>query len=125
MLLQGLFSNPRENAQVARPSSLQSQFGGLYSGSSRLQSGPGVRGEHGLSGIESGGLRGKDSLYGIGEVEAQGPSERNEPEGFYKPSASHQLATPNLEDIFSRMSMERTSSTQGPAMSGGQGRSRD
>ena len=83
-----------------------------------------VRGEHGLPGLES-GLRGKDSLYGIREGEAQGPSERGEQEGFFKPSASHQLATPNLEDIFSRMSVERTSSSQGAGMSGGQGRSRE
>ena len=127
--LQGLFSNPRDSAPVAHPASLQSQFSSMYPNAPRLQSNqslggfsadPSLGGQ--LSGVDTQGLRGKDSLYGFAEG---GLPDRGEQEGYYKPPASHQVATPNLEDIFSRMNIERSPSAQGPASSVGQRRARE
>lgn len=65
-------------------------------------------------------LRGRDSFYGMAENETRGLTERAEPDSTYRPFASVQLGSPNLEEVFSRKSFERAASAQDPSASTGQ-----
>lgn len=111
---QGLFSNPRSDATVADPPSLQSQFSNLYSGA--LPQGLNRFEEQPQLGVR--GTATAPNPPGAGTPFYSAPARESHPGGGHRRvdleeylEATSRMSAPQLSEIFSRMNMENPASS--------------
>lgn len=109
---QGLFSNPRPDATVANPPSLESQLSTLYSGSlpARFEEQAGL-GARGPATLPNPPVRSADPFYSVPgrETRTGGRGRRVDLEEYLE--ATTRMTAPQLSEIFSRMNMEGSAAT--------------